>query len=56
MTRPNMNTDTPLLDEALADFIQHHVSINVATRDAGNLPTLTRALGCRVSRGPPDSP
>jgi hypothetical protein len=45
----NMNTDTPLLDEVLADFIQHHVSINVATRDAGNLPTLTRALGCRVS-------
>lgn len=45
----NMNAETPLLDEALADFIQHHVSINVATRDADNLPALTRGLGCRVS-------
>ena len=45
----NMSTDAPLLDEALVDFIQHHVSVNVATRDAGNRPTLTRALGCRVS-------
>jgi len=45
----NMNNDAPLLDAALADFIQHHVSINVATRDAANRPTLTRALGCRVS-------
>jgi len=45
----NMSTDAPLLDEALADFIQHRVSVNVATRDAENRPTLTRALGCRVS-------
>jgi hypothetical protein len=44
-----MKTDTPLLDEALLDFVQHHVAINVAARDASNLPTLTRALGCRVS-------
>jgi hypothetical protein len=45
----NIDTDTPPLDEALTDFIQHHVLINMATRDAGNLPTVTRGLGCRVS-------
>jgi hypothetical protein len=43
------NAEAPLLDEALAEFIQHHVAINVATRDADNRPTVTRALGCRVS-------
>ncbi len=42
-------SNTPLLDEANADFIQHHVAINVAARNAGNVPALTRALGCRVS-------
>lgn len=42
-------SNTPLLDEANADFIQHHVAINLAARDAGNVPALTRALGCRVS-------
>ncbi len=40
----------PLLDEAHADFIQHHVAINVASCDADNMPTLARALGCRVSQ------
>lgn len=44
-----MKTDAPLLDEELADFVQHHVAINVAGRDADNVPTLTRALGCRIS-------
>ena len=39
----------PLLDEVHADFIQHHVTINIASCDADNMPTLTRALGCRVS-------
>lgn len=42
-------SNAPLLDEANADFIQHHVAINVATGGAGNVPALTRALGCRVS-------
>ena len=42
-------TTPPLLDEASATFIQHHVSINVAARDAQNLPAAARALGCRVS-------
>lgn len=39
----------PLLDETSAAFIQHYVSINVAARDAQNLPAVARALGCRVS-------
>lgn len=42
-------SNAPLLDEANADFIQHHVAINVAACGAGNVPALTRALGCRVS-------
>ena len=42
-------TTPPLLDDANADFIQHHVNINVAARDAHNLPAVTRAFGCRVS-------
>ena len=42
-------SEVPLLDEANADFIQHHVAINVAACGAGNVPALTRALGCRVS-------
>lgn len=41
--------DGPVLDAAHADFIQHHVTINVASRDAACVPSLTRALGCRVS-------
>lgn len=41
--------DSPLLDEALAAFVQRFVSINVATRDPHNVPTLARAVGCRVS-------
>jgi hypothetical protein len=45
---PNLPTP-PLLDEANAAFIQHHVNISVAARDAHNLPAVTRAFGCRVS-------
>jgi fermentation-respiration switch protein FrsA (DUF1100 family) len=45
---PNPPT-SPLLDEANANFIQHHVNINVAARDARNMPAITRAFGCRVS-------
>jgi len=39
----------PILDEARSDFIQHHVSINVAARDAENRPAVARAFGCSVS-------
>jgi len=42
-------TTPPLLDDANAAFIQHHVNINVAARDGRNLPAVTRAFGCRVS-------
>jgi len=45
---PNPPTP-PLLDQANAAFIQHHVNINVAARDAHNLPAVTRAFGCQVS-------
>jgi hypothetical protein len=41
--------EAPLLDEANAVFIQERVSVNVASRNADNIPSLTRALGCRVS-------
>lgn len=42
-------SDTALLDETHAAFIQHGVAITVGARDADNVATLTRALGCRVS-------
>lgn len=48
VVNPNQ-TSPPLLDEATADSIQHHTSINVAARDAHNRPSVTRAFGCRVS-------
>lgn len=38
-----------LLTEAQSRFIQGGVSINVAGCDAQGRPTVTRALGCRVS-------
>ncbi len=39
----------PLLDAEHAAFIQSGVSVVVAARDAGNVPRLARALGCRVA-------
>lgn len=39
-----------LLDEDHADFIQSGVSIIAASRDASNVPSMDRALGCKVSR------
>jgi len=39
----------PLLDEANAAFIQGGVSMIAASRDVSNMPTVVRALGCRVS-------
>jgi len=47
-----MSADTapgPVLDAGLADFIQHHVSMNAAARDRDNRPTVARACGCRVA-------
>jgi len=44
-----MVPDTPLLDDAHAAFIQSGVSIVAASRDGGNVPTLARAIACRVS-------
>ena len=42
-------SEEPLLDEAHTAFMQRRVAINVGARDADNVATLTRALGCRVS-------
>jgi hypothetical protein len=38
----------PVLNEKWAAFIQGGVAITVASRDAQNIPTLVRAVGCRV--------
>jgi hypothetical protein len=43
------NKNPPLLTEAVAAFVQHHTSMNVAARDAQNRPAIARGLGCRVS-------
>jgi hypothetical protein len=42
-------TDAPLLDAVRADFITHHVAINVASCNAARMPSVVRAHGCRVS-------
>jgi hypothetical protein len=42
-------TDAPLLDAARADFITHHVAMNVASCSAARVPSVVRAHGCRVS-------
>ena len=39
----------PLLDDDHAAFIQGGISIIAASGDAANVPSLDRALGCRVS-------
>lgn len=44
-----MGADAPILDEALAAFVQTGVSINAGSRGAGNVPALARANGCRVA-------
>lgn len=38
-----------LLDEENAAFIQSGVSISIASRDANNMPSVAKALACRVS-------
>jgi hypothetical protein len=45
----DIRTALPLLTEANAAFVQRGVSINVASRDVGNVPAVARACGCRVS-------
>lgn len=40
---------TSVLDAGLAEFLQSGVAIVAATRDAANVPALTRGGGCRVS-------
>ena len=45
-----MAAAAPLLDEDNAAFIQRGVSIHVASRGKTNVPSLARAIGCRVSR------
>jgi hypothetical protein len=44
-----MSAPAPLLDEALAAFLQTGVSINVGSRGPGNVPVVARANGCRVA-------
>jgi len=44
-----MNPMQPLLDDDHAAFIQRGISIIAASGDAANVPSLDRALGCKVS-------
>ena len=44
-----MSQAAPLLDADHAAFIQSGVSINAASSGAGNVPAVSRALGCRLS-------
>ncbi len=44
-----MSAARPLLDEANAAFVQGGVSIVAASRDAGLVPSIGRAMGCTVS-------
>lgn len=39
----------PLLDEEIAQFLQRGVSINVASSSSNGFPSVSRALGCRIS-------
>ncbi len=43
------NPVEPLLSEAKAAFIQRHIAINMASRDAEHRPSVARAYGCRVA-------
>jgi len=42
-------SEAPVLDVASAGFITHHVSMLVASCSHAGVPSITRALGCRVS-------
>lgn len=39
-----------LLSAPFATFLEGGMSINIAARGAGNLPSIARAMGCRFSR------
>jgi hypothetical protein len=39
----------PLLGEDHVAFLRHRVSVNVSSRDPGNVPSLARTIGCRIS-------
>jgi len=39
----------PVIDDEHARFVTGAVSISVGSRDAANVPNLTRAVGCRLS-------
>lgn len=41
--------DSPLLDDGRATFITRRVAINVASCSADLVPSVARAIGCRVS-------
>jgi hypothetical protein len=41
--------DPPILDESHSAFVQGPVTIGIGSRNAANLPSLTRSIGCRVS-------
>jgi hypothetical protein len=41
--------DTPLLEEKWSTFIQGGVSIVAASGDSGKVPSIVRAVGCRLS-------
>ncbi|HJV82823.1 hypothetical protein [Noviherbaspirillum sp.] len=43
------SSSEPLIDADHADFMQRGVGIGVAACDSHNIPTLARAIGCRVS-------
>jgi hypothetical protein len=45
----NKKSDS-LISRDFATFLEGGMSINVAARDARNLPSIARALGCRFSR------
>jgi len=42
-------SDSPVLDEAHAAFIQHRVTVHLASCNAERVPSMVRGFGCRVS-------
>lgn len=49
MTPADADPLPPLLPDEVADFIQGGVSMTVASRDERLVPSITKAVGCRVS-------
>jgi hypothetical protein len=44
-----MSDPDPSFDEAHAAFMESGVSVHVASRDPANVPSVARAVGCRVA-------